>query len=353
MGKSIVISIDVMGGANAPFSVISGLELFCKNNNSVSFLLYGRETEIKHLVEKTKYLKNCCKIIECETIISDDEQPVKAVKTGINSSMRKAVEAVKTGAANACVSSGNTGALMVMSKMVLGMLAGIKRPAIVSIFPNRSHGTVILDLGANAECDPQHLMQFAIMGVCFAKVVLKKEDPSVGILNVGIEEYKGRELDKKLSHMLAESNLNYHGFIEGHDLSEGTVDVAVTDGFTGNIALKVAEGVAKTCMHYMKIGFKSSLISKFGALLAARGLKKSFEIIDPRHYNGAMFVGVDGIVVKSHGSSDEIAFANALNVAEKLVKDKINKNINSMIEQHTTSTTSSIVSKIKHSLGLE
>ncbi|MDF3047975.1 MAG: phosphate acyltransferase [Candidatus Midichloriaceae bacterium] len=353
MGKSIVISVDVMGGANAPLSVISGLELFCKENNSTSFLLYGRETEIRQLVEKTKHLKNFCKIIDCETVVSDDEQPVKAAKTGINSSMRKAIEAVKSGAANACVSSGNTGALMVMSKMVLGMLSGIKRPAIVSIFPNRTHGTVMLDLGANAECDPQHLMQFAIMGVCFAKVILKKENPSIGILNVGVEEYKGRELDKKLSQMLATSGLNYHGFVEGHDLSEGTVDVAVTDGFTGNIALKVAEGVAKTCMHYMKTGFKSSLISKLGALLAARGLKKSFSIIDPRHYNGAMFIGVDGIVVKSHGSSDEIAFANALSVAEKLAKDKINKNINSTIEQHTTSTASSIVSKIKHSLGLE
>lgn len=353
MGKNIVISIDVMGGANAPGSVIDGLELICKQRSDLSFLLYGRETEIRQHLHHTKYLKDHAKIIDCMTVVSDDEAPVKAMKSGINSSMRKAIEAVNLGEANACISCGNTGALMVMSKMVLGMLDGIKRPAIVSIFPNRTQGTVMLDLGANAECDPSHLLQFAVMGTCFAKVVLKKSDPSIGILNVGVEDYKGRELDKKLAQLLSESHLNYYGFIEGHDLSDGVVDVVVTDGFTGNIALKVAEGVAKTCMHYMKHGFKSSLVARLGALLASRGLKKSFAIIDPRHYNGAMFVGIDGIVVKSHGSSDAVAFANAVEVTAKLVKEGINKDINDMIEHHHVHATTSLVYKIKHSLGLE
>ncbi len=353
MSKNIVISVDVMGGANAPAAVIEGLELICKERSDLSFLLYGRETEVRQNLSNTKYLTNHIKIIDCVTVVSDDEAPVKAMKSGRNSSMRKAIDAVQSGEANACVSCGSTGALMVMSKMVLGMLQGIKRPAIVSIFPNRTHGTVILDLGANAECDANHLFEFALMGACFAKVVFKKGNPSIGILNVGVEDYKGREMDKKLAQLLKGSNLNYHGFVEGHDLSEGLVDVVVTDGFTGNIALKVAEGVAQTCMHYMKRGFKSSMISRLGAVLAARGLKKSFAIIDPRYYNGAMFVGVNGIVVKSHGFADSVAFANAITVAAKLVKEGINKDINEMIEQHQVSIGTSIVSKIKHSLGLE
>ncbi len=353
MSKNIVISVDVMGGVNAPLSVIDGLELICRQQDDLTFLLFGRETEIKRYWDKTKYLKNCSKIIDCATEISDDEAPVKAMKTGVQSSMRKAIDAVESGEAQACISSGNTGALMVMAKMVLGTLSGIKRPAIVSIFPNRTHGTVMLDLGANAECDPQNLLQFAVMGACFAKVVLKKNNPTIGILNVGVESYKGRELDKKLAKLLEESHLNYHGFIEGHDLSDGVVDVVVTDGFTGNVALKVAEGVARTCMHYMKRGFKSSMMAKIGAILAARGLKKSFAMIDPRHYNGAMFVGIDGVVVKSHGSSDAIAFANSIQVAAKLVREGINKDINEMLEDNHIKASPSIVSKIKHKLGLE
>jgi glycerol-3-phosphate acyltransferase PlsX len=352
MSKNIVISIDAMGGVNAPLSVIDGLELVCKNHDDLTFLLFGRETEIRKYLIKTKYLKNCSKIIDCATVISDDESPVKAMKTGKNSSMYNAIHAVESGEAQACVSSGNTGALMVMSKMVLGMLAGIKRPAIVSVFPNRSNGVVMLDLGANSECDPQNLLQFAVMGTCFAKVVLKKNNPTIGILNVGVESYKGRELDKKLAQLLEESHLNYHGFIEGHDISDGVVDVVVTDGFTGNVAIKVAEGVARTCMDYMKRGFKSSIMARIGAVMAARSLKKSFCMIDPRHYNGAMFVGIDGVVVKSHGSADAIAFANSVQVAANLTRQGINKDINTMLDDHKIKAAPSFVSKIKHSLGL-
>lgn len=352
MGKSTVISIDVMGGANAPLSVIQGLESVCEKYPDVFFMLFGKSHEAHSLISKTKLLKKRSKFIECATSVSDDEQPVKALKTGRESSMWKAIQAVKNGEASACVSSGNTGALMVMSKMVLGTLEHIKRPAIVSIFPNRGHGTVMLDLGANAECDAANLFQFAVMGTCFAKIVLRKDNPTVGILNVGVEEYKGRELDKKLHKLLSASQLNFKGFIEGHDLSECTVDVAVTDGFTGNIALKVAEGVAKTCMDYMKKGFQTSLLSKIGALLAKSGLKKSFGMIDPRLYNGAMLVGLDGIVVKSHGSSDAVAFANAVEVAINISKQAINRDIADMLKQHHAEThKTSIVDKIKHTLG--
>lgn len=332
MSNNITLSIDVMGGQDAPHAVISGLDLVCKNHSDVNFLLCGKSSEFESLVLNTKYLKNRYEIIECAMAISDHESPVKAVKNGSESSMRAAIDAVKYGKSQACVSGGNTGALMVMSKMRLGMLTSIKRPAIISIFPNRKNGTIMLDLGANAECDSAHILQFAIMGICFAKVLLKNNNPTLGILNMGTEKYKGREIDKKSAELFSKTNLNYIGFIEGHQLSDGSVDVVVTDGFTGNVALKVAEGVAKTCIEYMKRGFKNSILSILGSILAAKGLRQSFSIIDPRKYNGAMFIGLNGIVIKSHGSSDSISFANAVDVAISAVKKHINNEITSMIE---------------------
>ena len=342
MDTNIILSIDAMGGANAPQSVIEGLEIVCKQHDNISFLLFGKQSEIEPLLSNTQKLKNCSTIYDCATVICDNEQPVKAMKSGVESSMRAAIDATTLHGAHACISSGSTGALMVMAKIRLGMLSGIKRPAIVSVFPNRAKGTVMLDLGANAECDVTHLSQFAIMGLCFAKIVLGLDNspPSLGILNMGTESYKGRSVDRELAQLLSQTNLDFRGFVEGHDLSEGTIDVVVTDGFTGNIALKVAEGVAKTCLHYMKHGFKSSFFSRIGALLASRGLKKSFSIIDPRHYNGAMLIGLNKIVVKSHGSSDATSFANAVNVAINLVKQNINDKIIDMMEQQKDFLTS-------------
>lgn len=347
---NITISVDVMGGANAPKSVIDGLEIACQKAENTDFLLFAYGNDVKKLVENTQHLKNRAQIIDCASVISDDEQPVRALKSGKESTMWKAIEAVKTGKASACISSGNTGALMVMAKMSLGMLKNIKRPAIVSVYPNIRQGTVMLDLGANAECDASVLSQFAVMGVCFAKSVKGLDNPSVGLLNVGSEEYKGRELDKKAHNMLKSSKMNYVGFIEAHDLAEGTVDVCVTDGFTGNVALKASEGIAKVCMEYMKRGFRYSIFSKIGALLAKTGLKKSFQMIDPRNYNGAMFIGVDGIVIKSHGSCDDIGFSNAVKVAINLSRSKINREIGRMIELEQLEE-ENLVSRIKQKLG--
>lgn len=350
----MVLSVDLMGGSKAPLSVVKALEIVSLKHNDLHFLLFGDEAKVRNLVEASSINKEHYTFYHCPDAISDDEQPIKALKSGLNSSMRKAIDSVKNKEADACISSGNTGALMVMAKMVLGSLPQIKRPAIVSVFPNRKSGSVMLDLGANAECDPFNLYQFAVMGECFAKVITKRTHPSIGILNVGAEEYKGRELDRKAAELLKGSQLNYHGFIEGNDIAEGTVDIIVTDGFSGNIALKVAEGTAKTCLEYMKRGLTANIMAKFGGILAKSSLRKAFDKIDPRNYNGAMFIGVDGIVVKSHGSADEVGFANALEVAIKLVRNQINQLISEMIEEHEAiKEGSSLLMKIKKTLKFD
>lgn len=354
MAKKIVLSVDLMGGSKAPLAVIKALEVVSARHHDLYFLLFGDETRVRGLLDASELDKSNYTFYHCPYAISDDEQPIKALKAGANSSMRKAIDAVKNREADACISSGNTGALMVMAKMVLGSLPQIKRPAIVSVFPNRKSGSVMLDLGANAECDPFNLYQFAVMGECFAKVITKRSHPSIGILNVGVEEYKGRELDKKAAELLKSSQLNYYGFIEGHDIAEGTVDIIVTDGFSGNIALKVAEGTAKTCLDYMKRGLTSGVLAKVGGILAKTSLRTAFDSIDPRNYNGAMFIGVDGIVVKSHGSSDEIGFANALEVSIKLVRNRINHLISEMVEEHEAiKEGSSLLTKIKKTLKID
>jgi glycerol-3-phosphate acyltransferase PlsX len=352
MQERLVISIDAMGGANAPLCVIDALESFCSTNKSVNFLIFGNQSQLEPLLDSRPSLKDRYTIHHTNDVISDHEQPVRALKIGKNSSMYLAIQALKEGKANACLSSGNTGALMVMTKMILGSLKGIKRPAIVSLYPNQHGGTVILDLGANSQCDPQHLFEFAIMGSCFAKVVQHKDTPTIGVLNIGTEEYKGRELDKKTHELLKNSDLNYHGFVEPHDLAKGTVDVVVTDGFTGNVALKSSEGTAKVIKEFMKIAFHSNLRSKIGGWLAKKSLQIAFQDVDPRKYNGAMFIGVDGIVVKSHGSSDSIAFEYAINRVVELTEKQINKQISALLQhEKELENAESIVSKIKTKLG--
>lgn len=355
MQRRTVISVDVMGGSGAPASVFDGLSMFRKKRPDVSFLLCGKQKVIEQYLGSHPDLVTVSKIRHCDGVVSDDEQPVRAMKNSAGTSMRSAIEAVQSEEADCCISCGNTGALMVISKMLLGMLDGIKRPAIVSVFPNRKSGSVILDLGANTVCSPQELFEFAVMGDSFCRVMFKKDNPTIGILNVGVEEYKGRDAERKAADLIREGGLNFHGFVEGHDLCDGTVDVVVTDGFTGNVALKVAEGVAKMSLEMIKAGFSSTWMSKLGAMLAAKALRKSLDSMDPRRFNGAMFVGIDGVVIKSHGSSDPLAFSCALNVAAAMVEDGINRDIMLMMQQqHSVSDFgSTLVSKIKKSLGID
>jgi phosphate acyltransferase len=352
MPKRITISVDAMGGANAPSCVVNALEQFCEEVADVQFLMFGEEGSVRRLLNNTKLLKNRSTFIPSKTIIRDDEQPIKALKTGKESSMTMAVNAVKDGRADACISGGNTGALMVISKLTLGSIRGIKRPAIVNVFPSLKKGTVVLDLGANSDCDHMNLFQFALMGTCFATVVLGVKSPSIGILNVGTEEYKGRDVEKKTYDLLKKSSLNFYGHVEGYDLTNGTVDVLVTDGFTGNIAIKVSEGTAKICQEFIREAFNSTWLSKIAGLITKSNFKRVMKKVDPRNYNGAMFIGLEGVVVKSHGSSDDYGFNNALHVTYHLVKKDINKQIKDLLSSvEVKAKPESLVSKIKSKLG--
>jgi len=262
-------------------------------------------------------------------IVTMDDSPSLALRSKKDSSMRVAINLVKEGAAQACVSAGNTGALMATARFVLKTLPGIDRPAIISALPTISGHTHVLDLGANVDSSAENLLQFAVMGAVLTKAVDNIERPTVGLLNIGEEEIKGNEQVKEAAKLLAASNLNYVGFVEGDDIYKGTVDVVVCDGFIGNVALKTSEGVAKMISHYMKQEFKRNLFTKLAALIAMPVLKAFRSRIDPREYNGASLVGLRGIVIKSHGSADTFSFGNAIQEAVR----EVHKNVPVKIQQ--------------------
>jgi glycerol-3-phosphate acyltransferase PlsX len=330
------LSLDAMGGDNAPYAVIAGASIFLKKNPSVNFIFCGDRAAINPIMAKFPNLKGKAKIIHCKEKISPEEKPSIAVRKGKNSSMRIAIDLVKEGEADAVISAGNTGALMAMSKIVFRALEGIDRPAICTIVPTKKGSSILLDMGANSDCDAENLTQFAIMGNAFAKAALNLEFPKIGLLNIGSEELKGHET-VRVAHQIIQDEykdlLQYCGYVEGDDITKGTVDVIVTDGFTGNIALKSMEGAAKLIAELVKDGFKSSFLTKIGFLLSAWSLKKLFKQIDPRNYNGAMFVGLNGISIKSHGNADKIAISNALKVAVNLIENKINQRIISELKK--------------------
>ncbi|MBL6932814.1 MAG: phosphate acyltransferase PlsX [Rhodospirillales bacterium] len=326
MSTRLTLSLDAMGGDNAPGMVVDGVGLSLERLPHVDFLLFGDEKQLAPLLDKNPRVRDVCQIRHTEDIVTNDEKPGVALRSGRNSSMRLAINAVSDGEAAGIVSAGNTGALMAMAKFVLKTLPGIDRPAIASYFPTIRGESLMLDLGANVVCDAENLVQFAVMGEVFARNVLGLEQPSVGILNVGSEELKGHDSVKHAFNTLQNIDLpiKFHGFIEGDDIAKGTVDVIVTDGFTGNIALKTAEGTAKMFGVFLKDAFLSSTTSKIGGLLAKPALNKLRMRMDPRRYNGAMFLGLNGICVKSHGGTDALGFANALDVAVELITDGLN-----------------------------
>jgi glycerol-3-phosphate acyltransferase PlsX len=319
-----------MGGDRAPQIVIEGADIIASSNHNVHFLFFGDERKITRIIQNCRYLKGRYTLHHTEEFISADEKPSNALRRGTKSSMRLAIDSVKNGEAEVIISAGNTGALMAMSKIVLRPLSGIDRPAIVTSIPNKKKkGTVFLDMGANVECDADVLFQFAVMGHAFARVVLKIANPKIGILNVGSEEAKGHEDVKNVAIMLRESHLkdDFYGYVEGDDITKGTVDVVVTDGFTGNITLKAIEGAVKLVSGVIKEGFQSSIWSKIGYLFASVSITKATKDMDPRVHNGAMLVGLNGVVVKSHGSTDAFGFSNAIKVAISLVENNINEQI--------------------------
>jgi glycerol-3-phosphate acyltransferase PlsX len=316
----MTVALDAMGGDGAPGMVVRGASMARERFPFLDFLIYGAESKVRPLIDKMPRLKEGCTLHHTDEVVRNEDKPSAALRAGRNSSMRLAIDAVGEGRAVGVVSAGNTGALMAMARLVLRMVPGIDRPAIASFFPTERGESVMLDLGANIECDARNLVEFAIMGDVFARAVLAIQKPTVGILNVGSEELKGHDEVKKAAALLREGSapIHFHGFVEGDDIPAGTVDVVVTDGFTGNIALKTAEGTARLYTNFVREAFKSSMLARLGYLLSRPALRKLRKRADPRRYNGAVFLGLNGICVKSHGGTDALGFANAIGVAVEM-----------------------------------
>ncbi len=341
--QSYCLALDAMGGDNAPHSVIAGAALCNKKHPDVNFIFFGDEDKLTPLLEKFPKLQAQSKIEHTIDVISCEEKPSIAVRKGRKSSMTLAINAVKDGRADAVVSAGNTGALMAISKLALRPLEDIDRPAICTFMPTRKNGNVVLlDMGANATCDAENLAQFAIMGDAFAKAALNVSDPKIGVLNIGSEELKGHETVRVAHQILSEeyTHINYSGYVEGDQIMSGDFDVVVTDGFTGNVTLKAIEGTAKLITSKFKHGFKRSIFGIIGLLIAFFPLRKIFKNLDPRKYNGAMFLGLNGISVKSHGNADKVSFCNALEVTINLIENKINEKIIEELKFNNNSSSS-------------
>ena len=317
--KKITLAIDVYGADGGESIVIDGCNIIA-NQINVFFIFIGKKTIIEPLIKNAKNLKSF-KIVNVSHYIDADTKGSDALRSGKNSSMRVAIDLVKEGKADAVISAGNTGALLSISYIVLRTIEGISRPAMTAYFPTMRGETAMLDLGANIECDSKNLIDFALMGSAFSRIILKCPNPSVGILNVGEESQKGNSIIQDASAALGnlKDKINYFGFVEGNDIAEGNVDVIVTDGFSGNIALKTAEGTANLVNFLLEKSFKSSILSKIGYLISKNGLKSMKDRVDPRKYNGAVLLGLNGIVVKSHGSTDSLGFSNAVKVGYEMV----------------------------------
>jgi glycerol-3-phosphate acyltransferase PlsX len=325
--QQITLAIDAMGGDNAPDSVITGADLALEGDDNIHFKIYGDESKVLPLLKKFPRLYARSEFIHCPQVISASEKPSNAIRNFKESSMHRAIDAVKDKSADAVLSAGNTGALMAISVVTLKTLPQIHRPAIVTLMPNVKGSVVLLDLGATVESDAHNLCQFAIMGEAFAKAVLNKQKPSVGLLNIGSEEIKGKDSIKLAYAQLKESSMDFYGYVEGDDIAKGTVDVVVTDGFTGNVVLKALEGYTRVYKHLVTQAVQKSWIAKLLYLVLRPILKKMAVTIDYRKYNGAMLVGLNGIVVKSHGSTDSIGICSAIQVASSLARARINEQI--------------------------
>ncbi|MCZ8187317.1 MAG: phosphate acyltransferase PlsX [Beijerinckiaceae bacterium] len=318
------ISLDAMGGDHGPSVVIPGAAKALERHPDTFYLLYGREAEIRAELAKYPALAARSSVHHSDIAIAMDDKPSQALRQGrYKSSMWQAIDAVKKGEAQVCVSAGNTGALMVMSRFCLKMMPGIDRPAIACMWPTARGESIVLDVGASIGAEAENLVDMAIMGSAMARIVFDIDRPTVGLLNVGVEEVKGLEQVKEAGRILREANLpnlDYRGFVEGDDIGKGTTDVVVTEGFAGNIALKTAEGTAKQIGEYLRGAIQRSLLAKIGYVFARGAFRALRHKMDPRRVNGGVFLGLDGIVVKSHGGTDALGFASAIDVAYDMVK---------------------------------
>lgn len=339
MANGKIISIDGMGGDNAPGIVVEGLERFAKRRGDLQFLLHGDETKLKPLLAKAPSAAPRTSIVHTDKMIAMDAKPAEAVRRGKGSSMWNSIEAVKNGQAVAAVSAGNTGALMGQAMFILKKVNGLERPALAASWPTRSGPCAMLDLGADIAASAEQLVEFAIMGQAFARVVNGVANPSVALLNIGSEELKGHESIREAARLLREAKLDmdFRGFIEADKIGYGEIDVVVTDGFTGNVALKTAEGIAKMISDMLKDAFKSGPLSMLGALLAMPALKQFRAKLDPKKVNGAVFLGLNGVVVKSHGGTDAEGFEQAISVAAGMGESHFREEVEDNLKRLTAS----------------
>lgn len=339
MDKKYTIAIDVMGGDNAPFCVIAGLDSIYDYlvENQINLLIFGDTKVVAPVIAKYPRLNEISTFVQADDVVQGDDKPSRIIRSGRNTSMWKAIEAVRNKTADAVVSGGNTGCLMGISRILISMIDGIRRPAITTLLPTETSYTTMLDLGANTECDENNIFQFAIMGSLYSKIILGKSHPKVGILNIGSESGKGFEYlslaAEKMQANKDKLSFDYYGFVEGDDIFKGKVDVITTDGFTGNVALKTLEGTSKFIIKGLKKYFKQSIFSIIGALFAKNSLNKFKSSMDPRKYNGAVFLGLNGIVVKSHGGTDAFGFSNAVKYAVRLVVNDFETKVQNEIEK--------------------
>ena len=334
MSKLITIAVDAMGGDSSPKKIIDGIaHHFDKNRNSF-YQIFGDKNQINKFIPRS-LSNDCYEIIHTNEVVKGDDTPLGAAKRGKNTSMWLAVESVKVKKADIVISAGNTGALLVIAKLNLKMIENIDKPALAGLWPNKNGTNIVLDLGASIDCSEKNLVDFGIMGSALFKALFPNEESKVAILNIGSEEIKGHEILKKAYEILNSNNnfnLKFNGYIEGNEIMDGISNVIITDGFTGNVALKTAEGTANFITNELKKTMTNSFVGKLSTLLNMNNLKKFKKRLDPRLYNGAIFIGLDSPVVKSHGGTDYIGFSNSLSVCDRVIRgnliEKIKQNIN-------------------------
>ena len=333
MSDMIKIAVDAMGGDGSPKKVIDGIIHNHKSNDGIFYKIFGDKEKIVQLINE-KIDKEFYEIIHTKNVVKSTDSPLEGAKRGKDTSMWLAIESVKKKEADIVVSAGNTGALLVISKLNLKMIENIDKPALSALWPNKKSMSVVLDLGANIECSSKNLLDFSIMGASLYKSLYPNDKPNVGILNIGSEEFKGNEVIKETYQILNDkksNNYDFAGYIEGNHLMDGEINVIVSDGFTGNVALKTAEGTANFITSELKNAMTGSIIGKISSFLNISNLKKFKKRLDPRLYNGAIFIGLDSPVVKSHGGTDYIGFSNSLDVCNRIIKgnliEKIKQNI--------------------------
>ena len=326
MNNPIIIAIDAMGGDDSPNKVIEGISLHSKKKDDIYYKIFGNKNLINPLINKFKISEDKFDLIHTDKIVKGEDSPLSAAKKGKETSLWLAIESLKKDEAHAIVSAGNTGALFLISKLNLKMIENIDKPALSALWPSKKGMNVVLDLGANIECNSKNLVDFSIMGSALHKALFASSKPKVALLNIGSEEIKGNATIKDAYQLLTDkkhSLFDFSGYIEGNYIMEGDINVIVADGFTGNIALKTAEGTSNFIISEMKIALTSSIIGKISSFINFSNLKKFKNKLDPRLYNGAILLGLDKPVIKSHGSTDSIGFSNSLKVCEKIIRGNL------------------------------